>query len=195
VGSDDAREVVMRTVTSLLVVCVFISTLSPFVDLSAQEPAGIERGARVRVTAPGCLRIMQQEARFEVLRGDTLVVVTDSVARCPLTYVTRLDVHRGRGVSETRLAAMSFGGLALGAGIGWVIGKVIDASESEGGLQLHLAPGYGAAIGAPIGWVVGTVAGLLIKTDKWENVPLDRLRLQPVATPDGRFGLAASVRF
>lgn len=171
------------------------SVLSPFVSLSAQQPAGIVPGTLVRVTAPGCLRITQQEARFEALRGDTLVVVIDSVAHCPLTYVTRLDVHRGRGVSGTRLAAMSLGGLALGAGIGWGIGKVIDASESEGGLHLHLAPGYGAAIGASIGFVAGSVAGLLIKTDRWENVPLDRLQVSIVRQRDGRFALGLSVMF
>jgi hypothetical protein len=33
------------------------------------------------------------------------------------------------------------------------------------------------------------------KTDRWEEVPLNPLRVQPAAALDGRIGLAASVSF
>jgi len=42
---------------------------------------------------------------------------------------------------------------------------------------------------------LGAVIGALIKTDRWEEVPLDALRVSFVPQRDGRFGLGMSVRF
>jgi hypothetical protein len=60
-----------------------------------------------------------------------------------------------------------------------------DLSSTDG---LLLGAGFFGAIGL----VLGALSGLTVQ---WEEVQLDQLRVQPVATVDGRFGLAASVRF
>jgi hypothetical protein len=39
------------------------------------------------------------------------------------------------------------------------------------------------------------MVGGSIKTDRWREVPLDRLRVGFAPQRDGRFGLGASVRF
>jgi len=53
----------------------------------------------------------------------------------------------------------------------------------------------GAAEGAILGTLLGLAIGAMARTDRWEEVPLDQLRVQPVATADGRFGLGVSMRF
>jgi hypothetical protein len=39
------------------------------------------------------------------------------------------------------------------------------------------------------------IGGFIWKTDRWEEVPLDRLRVSFGPQRDGRFGFGASVRF
>jgi hypothetical protein len=123
-------------------------------------------------------------------------VVPDStrIVRVPASGVTSLEAYRGRSTSAVRILAMSAGGLALGAGIGWGIGKAIDDSYPEGGLDLDLGQAYGAGIGAAVGFLAGVVAGSLIKSDKWEEVPLDRLRVS-LGPQRGGFGIGASIAF
>ena len=56
-----------------------------------------------------------------------------------------------------------------------------------------------AAIGAGVvsvaGAMVGIVVGALIKTERWEEVPFDQLRVSFVPQRDGRLGIGLSVRF
>ena len=47
----------------------------------------------------------------------------------------------------------------------------------------------------PVAVGVGAITGALIKTDHWEDVPLDRVRVSFGPQRDGRFALGASVRF
>ncbi len=42
---------------------------------------------------------------------------------------------------------------------------------------------------------LGALVGLLIKTDRWEEVPLNRFRVSFAPQRDGRFALGASVSF
>jgi hypothetical protein len=53
----------------------------------------------------------------------------------------------------------------------------------------------GVLLGGAGGAGIGALIGASSKTDRWEEIPLDRWRVTPVATRDGRFGLAASLRF
>ena len=60
-------------------------------------------------------------------------------------------------------------------------------------------PLAGAAIFAlffgPPSILTGAVIGALIKTDRWEEIPRDRVSLSVASQRDGRFGLGLSVRF
>ncbi len=53
----------------------------------------------------------------------------------------------------------------------------------------------GAGAYGIFGALVGMGIGAFIKSERWEEVPLDRLTVLPQVTLDGRLGLAASVRF
>jgi len=98
----------------------------------------------------------------------------------------------GGGRSARRGAGI---GLAIGAGVG-AIGGVIWCQLAEG--FLSCAPEGGAAYGAlavgGIGTAIGVIVGALDR-DRWQRISVDRVSVTPVATPDGRIGLAAHLRF
>jgi hypothetical protein len=164
--------------------------VAPLTAAVAQEqPLPIEPGVRVRVTAPD-LGIEKQQATFQALSGDTLAVTADSAMALSISSVTRLDVYRGQ--KSNLLLGMGIGFVA-GAGLGALVGAGMDC-EDVGFSDESACVALGGAAGAVVGLLVGTTAGLLIKSDRWEEVPLDQLRVSFVPGPDG-FALGLSVAF
>jgi DNA-directed RNA polymerase subunit N (RpoN/RPB10) len=104
----------MRAIVSILV----FSCLTPFASLWAQVQQRIEPGTRVRATATD-LGLYRQTASFEAVTGEILVIVTDSTMNCPLSSVTRLDVHRGRKSHIVEGAVAGFALTGVGAFMGW----------------------------------------------------------------------------
>jgi hypothetical protein len=167
--------------------------LVPFATLAAQEPAPpLEPGTRVRVTAPA-LGIEKQVAMFESVRGDTLVMLADTrMIPCPLSSVTRIDRYHGR---------KSWGwwkGALIGLGAGATAGAIWGAFEYEAGNCGSFDESDCIVLGAIIigvpATLVGGVVGALIRTDRWEEVPLDQLRVSFVPRRDG-LALSISVAF
>ncbi len=58
-------------------------------------------------------------------------------------------------------------------------------------LAVMAIPAY-MSVGAIAGWLVGVP---FFKTERWKQVPLDRLRVSVVPQRDGRFALGFSVAF
>ncbi len=154
-------------------------------EIGAQEPLVLEPGVRVRVTGLDC-GLRGRVTEFRALRADTLVLET---TQCPLASVTRLDVIRGQPHAK------------LGAGIGFAAGfvggivycKTVDVSGCvlfDDDLTLWVAFVIGA-----MGGLAGGITGYFIKTDRWEEVPLERLRVSLAPQRDGGFALGFSVRF
>jgi hypothetical protein len=173
---------------------MFIAALlsAPFTSVIAQEqPPPLEPGQRVRVSAPAAFGDDWQVATIEALRGDTLVLTIDSLmSLLPLGVVTRLEASRGRR-SNTVAGAVS-GGVLLG---GVVLGFGLAFDPPIGDRPTTGEVAKGTAIGAVIGAGLGALIGSGIKKDRWEEVPLDQLRVSVVPQRDGRFGLGLSVRF
>jgi hypothetical protein len=121
----------------------------------------------------------------------------------PRDSLTRLEVSRGfkrRWVNGAVVGGII--GLAAGTSAavieGWPFETVQDCADRLPDEQLacNLAfVGWRVALGAAVGAALGAVAGSAFKTERWQEVPLDRLRVQPVVMADGRFGVAASLRF
>ena len=173
----------MRALTVLAVLL-----LAPLADALTQQ-LPLEAGQRVRVTVPS-LDVSKQETRFERLNGDTLVVSSASYA---LSDVTRLEVSRGRRSMAGKGTLFGFvGGAAVGAVIGYSMG------DAEGFCVFACTAGQKAAWGAGIGGGAGAVGGLLIgaliKTDKWERIPVDRVAVSVVPQRDG-FGIGVRIAF
>ncbi len=190
----------MRHNTILVAILAFV----PLANATAQVP--VRPGARVRVTGHFCQPFysncvggspQHRVGSFVAWKADTLVVQSNGdTLSVPVDLVTTLDVSRGRKSNA-----------ATGAGIGLVVGMVTGAvlgyASFEECVSFCIASvdgrGETAIVGAVLlglgGIVVGAVTGAFIKTDRWEEVPLDRLRLQVAPQRDGRFGLGLSMRF
>ena len=164
-----------------VLICIFGGAST---EIAAQE--SLASGSRVRVTAPEC-ELRGQAATFRALRADTLVLET---TQCPLASVTRLDVSGGQKSHTLLGAGIGFAAGALGA---VVICEVVEKGSCELGdddIRLEAALITGAIVGA-----LGGITGYFIKTERWEEVPLERLRVSLAPQRDGGFALGFSVRF
>ncbi len=181
----------MRSILSFAVV----SLLVPLQNITAQQAPPIETGSRIRVTAPvlgadkmvGML-VEVDASRLRVQADDQASPMTISLAD-----MTRLEVSQGR--KSNALKGLGIGAL-IGAPIGVALGVAVS-SESGDNQCYHnagcIAIG-GAAVGV-VGALVGLGIGALLKSERWEEVPLDRLRVNIVPLRDGRFALGLSVAF
>ena len=166
--------------------------LTALVSDAVTQEQPLQPGQRVRVTAPD-LGIKRQAARFDVLEGGVLTVTADSTMRCPLLDVTRLDVYRGR---QGHVGLGAGIGAAVGAATGVVIGiQVCNSDWLCPDRYMGWAVLAGVGIGGATGALLGAGIGALIKTDKWEEIPLDRLQVSIVPQRDGRFNFGLSISF
>jgi hypothetical protein len=165
---------------------------SPFV-LSAQANPLVELGSRVRVTAPG-LAMHKQVATLEAWRGDTLVISRPWTMDCPLASVTSLEVTRER--KSNTIEGLSIG-LFGGAALGGILGAVAYDESNEKSLASNEgeAAFRGAILFGGVGGLVGLGIGAFTKSDRWEEVPLDRLRVSVAAQRKGRLGIGFSLKF
>ncbi|NIM49030.1 MAG: hypothetical protein GTO22_07195 [Gemmatimonadales bacterium] len=186
--------------------------VAPICTATAQDQwPPLEPGARVRLTHqhPTCpLETCSgtKERSVGTLKAapaDTLLLElhgrVDPLAM-PLSSVTKLEVQRGR-------KAATWTGAGIGAVAGAVVGAVIAVATFEepapcewfcfdfGPSDAGEAAVMGLAGGATLGFLVGLGVGALFKTDRWEEVPLDRLRVSLAPQRDGRSALALSIAF
>ena len=179
---------------TLVAAALVVATSAP---LAAQEralyPKGrgeegpVEPGARVRVTAPD-LGINKYTGVLEGVVGDTLAVDT---LRLPLASVTRFEVHRGR---KSRVGRGALIGAAVGVGSGAILGAVALSGYCAPDPCPVEAAAYGALYLVLPGLLVGTVVGALSKTDRWEAVPLDRIRVSLTSSGNGRLTILVSLK-
>ena len=132
-------------------------------------------------------------------------LVTDTV-RVPVAFVEKLEVFRGRGISGRRVARRALFVAGIGAFVGALV-EVISTSEfcffaldlgnlgkTECNKKLGSVSWRGVGTGFAAGAFIGALYGLT-PTDRWEEVPLDRLRVTLVPKLDGQFALGVSVTF
>jgi uncharacterized membrane protein YedE/YeeE len=143
----------------LLAVLVFSSPV-------AAQMAGLDAGARVRVTSPRD-DLKKHVGTVMEVRGDSVVVASrDGTRSIALENVTALDVSTGVRTQVRRSALIGFGAGAL---VGGIAGAV---SYAEPDLVFNSAAELGAVSAlffGGIGMVAGAVVGALQRTDRWER--------------------------
>ncbi len=171
----------MRHITLLVVVLA----VTPLTTVRAQDSLPVTVGDTVRITAP-TLELKKYDGTLQGIRGGMLTVDTLQLA---VALVTRLDVYRGRKSNwgKGALIGGTFLGLAFG-GLGWWF--CVDECEPRAALAAA-----GLVLGFAGGALIGGVIGALIKSDRWEEVPLDQLRVSFMPQRDGRFAFGLSVAF
>ena len=158
------------------------------VDLLPQEDAPrVAPGDRVLVLTTASRD--PYPCTLQAVNADTLVLAAEGQVRplvLPLADVTRLEVSRGMKSRAFTGARWGFGiGGLIGMGIGYYSTDDWDEAETQGLL--------GALLGGVAGAVVGGLVGSTMEVERWEEVPIDRLRVS-VGT-DGGLSVRSSIRF
>jgi hypothetical protein len=160
----------------------------------AQAPAPVQPGQRVRVQSTVAHTPVLIGA-VEAIGADTLVVRHDDGAGAgvataiPLSSIARLQVSRGRHSKWLT-------GLVLGAGVGAAAGAIIGAATHDENDFLFSAAGdavLGAIVLTPVGALTGMVIGLLVKTERWRTVPLERVSPRVAWGPTGRLSVGVRI--
>jgi hypothetical protein len=190
----------MRAILMLSAYCLVL-----LIDgLSAQRQPPVYAGARVRVSAPGegYRGLIGTVSGYD---GETIGITPDNQHTSvwvPLTSVKRLQESRGQK-GNTRKGA--FIGLVVGGALCAAVGAATyqECVDEPGGrwdcFMVPQSTGEQAALGGLAGVIIGAGIGALIgassKTDRWEEVPLDRLRVSFAPQRDGRFTLGFTFAF
>ena len=197
----------MRRITVALVAIA----VAPFSSIVAQDPFPVQAGDQIRITAPGVFNGMGAVTLVAV-NSDTLVVQRDPNSwYVPHAAVTRLEVRRGqKSFGAVRGAVW---GLLIGTSVGALGGYALGDDPPS---QPCDAPGWlacwddfsvfekrhtarenallGALAGGIVGVLVGRRVGTNTKIDRWEEVPLDGIRVSLAPQRDG-FSVGVSVAF
>ncbi len=192
----------------VLIAALTASLIVPPSLLSGQQPLPLESGERVRmvydcgnaVMYSGGRRIncTDTEANVTAMTNDSIILAVDERTTpfaVPLASVTSLEVVRGQKRRAGRGALI---GLGIGAGAGAIGGAIAEAAGEQFCIDTCGSGGVitlvSAAFGGLSGLVIGTAVGAFIKTDHWEEVPLDRLRVSFAPQRD-RFAFGLRVTF
>ena len=168
---------------------------------AAQTPASVPPGSTVRLSidctgeAPGPRQRCRRE-RGIVVQADALGLTWrpqdgSAVETEPWAAIGAVEVSRGKRRHVLK-------GLLIGAAVGAVPGALSGAAYAE--TCDCSDPNYagGAAIGALIfavpGAVLGAGIGALVRTEAWDEVPKDGLRVSIVPIVKGA-GLGVALRF
>ena len=134
--------------------------------------------------------------KFVTLQADTITLaMAESTASYGLDAIDALEVSRGH---RSYWIAGSIGGAVVGAVVAHFVlltggsSSLCDHEVNQDALSSDECLGL-AGIGAIAGAVVGGVIGGLIRTEKWQDVPIENLRVNLAPQPDGRLGMAVAV--
>lgn len=171
----------MRSFNAFLLSVLLLSSRS---QLQAQ--AFPDSGARVRIASPQ-LAGGRTVGLVERLTADTIVVAGRAIGRAT---ITRIDLSSGRR-SQWRK------GMGIGAATGLAIGAIAGVVGCQGfdvdGLPLICAGilgGTGGVLGLGIGGLLGATQG-----EAWSKIPLATIRVTPIISRTGQFGLLFGLPF
>ena len=188
----------MHAPRSALLVAALLLTTS--VDLFAQQEPPVVVGDRVRVSWLGNAPMVCNVRAF---KADTLVVDVEDLSaplELPITLVKKVEVSRQR--SNAGRGALT-GGL-IGAAVGSIFGVLVwsdsPSNPCTGSLFSNepctvdwgpeAVPVFAGILGG-VGAGVGLLIGAASHSERWQEVPLERLEVS--LTPNGRRALAVSV--
>ncbi len=166
-------------------------------NLYSQDEPQVIPGDRVRVLAPS---VSPDRLVGTMLAMDPDSCVLDVEGRykpvaVPLASLTSLQVSRGKRslAGPGAVVGMLTGGIA-GVSLALSACKVEGACRSNGEdktVVVALVLGVG---GAALGAGVGALLGAFKKVDRWEEVPLDAIRVGPAPNAPGGVAISVSLR-
>ena len=174
----------------LSIIPLAVLAVAPLTRVTAQESPPVGVGDQVRFWTQ-----QRRTVTSGTITGWAVDSFTVSDTWIPLTSVTRLEVRR-RGSRGAKFAMGAVGGLVGGALFGAGLGALTCGEGGSGAVcTQEQGVAWGALAFGGVGLIVGSIYGLLANIDRWEEVPLDHVRVSFAPQRDGRFGLGLSVRF
>ena len=188
-----------------IVLIVLVASRAPLI---AQEPPPLDAGHRVRLTFPcesadaGLAgsepRACRAEGSLARLIGDTIVLAAGkseaaTTSAYDLNEVSRVEVSTGTKSHWLTGAAIGFvvGGtvayLALSSGGST---STCDQSANQDAISVGECIALATAVGGLPGFGLGALVGTFIRSERWQQVPLDRLRVSVGPGPGSGLGLA-----
>lgn len=172
-------------------------TVAPLATIAAQQASPVKAGDRVRIIAPN-VSGSPFVGTVVALEADSLVV-HDSMDtwRLSLASVEQVDLSQGRK-SHALLGAGI--GLLVGGGVAFAVlytggsTGLCDQSANQDAMDSGACIGL-TALGGVAGAGLGAIIGGLIPTERWQDIPLERLRVSLRPRAGGRLGLALAVVF
>ncbi len=162
--------------------------LTPLLNLGAQDTL-VGPGAKVRVYAPDRL-----VGIIEELNPDGLLLRLedrDSPQAIPFASITRLEVSRGK---KSRFLKGLGVGLLLGAVSGTAIGFA-SSDDPPWFFSFSAEAAVLGVLGGLAGGVIGGVIGATTKVDRWQELPLDQIRVTLMPYEGPGLTVSATVAF
>ena len=168
-------------------------------EATAQDTAPGAVGERVRVsTESGAIHM----GLVTALSSGALELQEDEEAKqrfsIPLASVTRFEVSRGEKSHAGTVGGIgSLAGAVTGALLGFSAGDdpPLFGSDEPFLFSAWEKATVGFFIGGALGALVGGLVGATVQSERWEEVPLERVSVSFAPQRDGRFGLGLSARF
>jgi hypothetical protein len=186
-----------RAFRSALVLAALSTAQRPDADAQASRP---EPGARIRVAARGVVGARPRQLAGVLVRlaADSLVVDTEpgGTLALPTTDIEALAVSRGKHGHALAGAGVGF---LVGAGVAYAVlssgGSTSPCDETANQDAIGSTACLGlAALGGAAAAGLGAVIGGFVRTERWQDVPLERLRVG-LRSQGGRLGLTVVVAF
>jgi hypothetical protein len=174
-----------QTAVRWLVVVNFFLLIGAFGEASSQTEA-VEEGSRLRVSSEA-YGVRDLVGLLSRIHPDTIQVGSTTMA---VDWISRVDISRGQSTKLWQGRGIGFlaGGL-IGGGIG-----TIACWPCDGEFDVY-SPALGAGAGMVLGLLVGGQRGFSRKSDNWEEIPKERLRIVLSPRSRGGFLLQVSVRY
>ena len=163
----------------------------------AQDPPAVASGAKVRVFAPSLSK--------DPIVGKVVSIGPDSLVLSPrnprfprrlgvpVRSLELLQVSIGRGSGRRNVLKGVRNGIVYGGLAGTVLGFAFTRpDEGVGRVDWSFAGMLGGAV---IGIPLGALFGSAYASEKWEDVPLDRIHLNASPRGSGGMMLSATYRF
>ncbi len=180
--------------TPRIVPLVVAFALAAPVNLFAQQQAPVAPGDRVRVTAP-TLAPKRLVGTVVEMGADTCLLALEGHAApvaLPLASVTIVEVSRGMKSNVVKGALIGgavSGGIVLGLGL---------AAQGDDSGWFEVTAGdvaIATAVFGAVGAVIGGIIGAASSGERWQEVPLDRLRVGVMPAENGlSVGVGVSFR-
>jgi hypothetical protein len=174
-----------------------VGLLAPAGPAAAEDPQPLGPGVRVRIAVATSRDRLK--GTVQALDESVLSVISDDheLIRVPRSSITGLETGWGRRGNAKR--GLVIGGL-VGVGVGLLVcgvdetyrhdsDRISEDTACHGGEWVAFPLLTGVAYGG-----LGALIGHFIKTDRWVEVPLDRVKVSLGPAPAG-VGLSLSVRF